>query len=196
MIAPCPGIKRGTDATVPMPPGLVRVMVAPCSSSAVSALPRARSMSRSYSVRKASNERCPASRITGTTRNRAPSLRVLSTASPRCGPPGTRAGLPSAVRAKCAVISGFSTAAFATAYPIRCVNDTFAEAPAAENAVLSSRRRASRTSTAMVRNDVAVGMSRLRSMCSTSAAAGPRITSGVSPSATCGVPSAPWRSMP
>ena len=32
-IQPCPGISRGTDATVPMPPGLVSVMVAPCMSS-------------------------------------------------------------------------------------------------------------------------------------------------------------------
>ena len=36
MIAPCPGIKRGTDATVPMPPGLVNVKDAPAMSSAPS----------------------------------------------------------------------------------------------------------------------------------------------------------------
>jgi hypothetical protein len=29
MIVPWPGISRGTDATVPMPPGFVRVMFAP-----------------------------------------------------------------------------------------------------------------------------------------------------------------------
>ena len=28
-IVPCPGIRRGTEATVPIPPGLVRVMLAP-----------------------------------------------------------------------------------------------------------------------------------------------------------------------
>ena len=32
-IVPWPGIRRGTDATVPRPPGFVRLMVAPRSSS-------------------------------------------------------------------------------------------------------------------------------------------------------------------
>ena len=33
MMQPCPGIRRGTEATVPIPPGLVRVTVAPWRSS-------------------------------------------------------------------------------------------------------------------------------------------------------------------
>ena len=33
MMQPCPGISRGTEATVPIPPGFVSVIVAPCMSS-------------------------------------------------------------------------------------------------------------------------------------------------------------------
>ncbi len=40
MMAPCPGMSRGTDWTVPMVPGLVSVMVAPAKSSGVSLLER------------------------------------------------------------------------------------------------------------------------------------------------------------
>ena len=32
-IVPCPGINLGTEATVPIPPGFVSVIVAPCMSS-------------------------------------------------------------------------------------------------------------------------------------------------------------------
>ena len=41
MIAPWPCIRRGTEWTVPMVPGLVRVIVVPWKSSTVSLLPRA-----------------------------------------------------------------------------------------------------------------------------------------------------------
>ncbi len=34
-IVPCPGIRRGTEATVPSPPGFVRLMLVPWKSSAV-----------------------------------------------------------------------------------------------------------------------------------------------------------------
>ncbi len=42
MIVPCPCIRRGTECTVPMPPGLVRVIVTSAKSSAVSLFVRAR----------------------------------------------------------------------------------------------------------------------------------------------------------
>ncbi len=48
MIVPWPFINRGTDATVPIPPGLVRTMVAPVSSSATSLPVRAFETSVSY----------------------------------------------------------------------------------------------------------------------------------------------------
>jgi hypothetical protein len=47
-IVPCPFISRGTDAIVPMPPGLVRTSVAPANSSATSLPIRARETSVSY----------------------------------------------------------------------------------------------------------------------------------------------------
>ena len=42
MMQPWPFMRRGTECTVPMPPGLVSEIVAPWKSSAVSLLPRAR----------------------------------------------------------------------------------------------------------------------------------------------------------
>ena len=50
-IAPCPTIKRGTEATVPMPPGLVSVNVAPVCSSTRSLLSRAFATRSSYAPR-------------------------------------------------------------------------------------------------------------------------------------------------
>ena len=47
-IVPWPFINRGTDATVPMPPGLVSTMLAPLSSSATSLPVRAFATSVSY----------------------------------------------------------------------------------------------------------------------------------------------------
>ena len=47
-IVPWPFINRGTDATVPMPPGLVSTMLAPLSSSATSLPVRAFETSVSY----------------------------------------------------------------------------------------------------------------------------------------------------
>ena len=41
MMQPWPGISRGTECTVPMPPGLVSEIVVPAKSSAVSAPARA-----------------------------------------------------------------------------------------------------------------------------------------------------------
>jgi hypothetical protein len=110
-IVPWPGISRGTEATVPMPPGLVSTMLAPRRSSTLRVLLRARAMSRSYSSRKAAKVIAPASRITGTTRNRLPSLRRVSTAIPRWVPGWTRQAEPSRVRSKWQVIEGTSSAA-------------------------------------------------------------------------------------
>ncbi len=42
MMAPCPCISRGTECTVPIVPGLVRLMVVPAKSSALSLPLRAR----------------------------------------------------------------------------------------------------------------------------------------------------------
>ena len=110
-IVPWPGISRGTEATVPRPPGLVSTMLAPRSSSTPRVLLRARAMSRSYSSRKAAKLSPPASRITGTTRKRLPSLRRVSTAMPRWAPGCSRQAAPSRVRSKWLVIEGTSSEA-------------------------------------------------------------------------------------
>jgi hypothetical protein len=47
MIAPCPAVSRGTEWTVPMVPGLVRLIVVPAKSSRVSLPARARRMTSS-----------------------------------------------------------------------------------------------------------------------------------------------------
>ena len=108
---PWPVISRGTDATVPMPPGLVSEMLAPARSSAVSRLSRARAIRSLKAARKSVNGSRPASRMTGTISVRLPSFFSTSTASPRLQPPSsTRWGLPS-TSAKWWVISTISSVA-------------------------------------------------------------------------------------
>ena len=80
---PCPTISRGTDAMVPIPPGLVSEMLAPVRSSAVSVLVRAFSMSWSKAALKSAKFLRPASRMTGTMSVRVPSFFSTSTAMPR-----------------------------------------------------------------------------------------------------------------
>ena len=51
MMQPWPFMRRGTECTVPMPPGLVSEIVVPWKSAAVSLLPRARVTRSSYAAR-------------------------------------------------------------------------------------------------------------------------------------------------
>ena len=96
MMQPWPGIRRGTDATVPIPPGLVRVIVAPCMSSGDSDPSRVLWIISSYTSRKPAKSIVSAPLITGTINVREPSLRCTSTASPRFTCSCTmRCGLPS-----------------------------------------------------------------------------------------------------
>ena len=80
---PWPTIRRGTEAMVPIPPGLVSEMLAPVRSSAVSVLVRAFSMSSSKAALKSAKFLRPASRMTGTISVRVPSFFSTSTAMPR-----------------------------------------------------------------------------------------------------------------
>ncbi len=91
-----PGIRRGTDWTVPIPPGLVRLMFAPWKSSTVSLLVLTLRMISSYAARKPLKSSVSHSRITGTSSVRLPSGFSLSTARLMltCGF-STRRGLPS-----------------------------------------------------------------------------------------------------
>ena len=158
-IVPCPIISRGTLATVPSPPGLVREMLPPVKSSAVSVLVRALSTSSLYASRNSGKLLRPASRITGTISVRVPSLRSTSTASPRLTAPSSiRCGLPSASAKWWAICGISSVATRAIAYAIRCVNET--RCPAS----FSCARRAASSVTVVVRKDVAVGTLRLSSM--------------------------------
>src|SRR6202171_2518183 len=113
---------------------------------------------------------------------RLPSWRCTSTASPKCTPRATRAGLPS-MRSKVTAIEGTSLTARVTAKAIRWVYETFSGRPASCTRWLSCRRRRSSTSTRTVRKLVAVGTWRLSSMYFTRAAAAPRkgIAGGFSP---------------
>ncbi len=95
-MTPWPGIRRGTDWTVPIVPGLVSVTVAPWKSLTCSLLVLTLRTSSSYAARNSTKLSVSASRITGTTRVRLPSDLATSTARPRltCGL-RTMRGLPS-----------------------------------------------------------------------------------------------------
>ena len=115
-IVPWPLISRGTEAIVPMPPGLVSETLAPWRSSAVSVFSRARVMRSPNASRNSGNESRPASRMTGTISVRPPSLRSTSTAMPRLtAPASSTCGLPS-ISWKARAMTGIcSVAARATA---------------------------------------------------------------------------------
>ena len=156
---PWPFISRGTDAIVPMPPGLVSETLAPWRSSAPSLFSRAFPISSPNASRNCRNDSRPASRMTGTISVRPPSLRSTSTAMPRLTAPSSiTCGLPSISSKWCAITGICSVAARAIAYAIRCVKET--RWPAS----LSCLRRASSVVTVRVRNEVAVGTWRDSSM--------------------------------
>ena len=163
-IVPCPGIRRGTEATVPIPPGLVSVMVAPLSSSGLTWPARVRLTRSSNESRKPRNPWAAASRTTGTRSERLPSLRSTSTARPRLTVSRTSLwGLPS-MTWKPVPIEGSACAARMIAQATRCVNDSFSERPASLRSPLIWRRCASSAATPTVRKLVAVGIERLSSM--------------------------------
>ncbi len=114
-IVPWPGIRRGTEATVPSPPGFVSVMFAPCRSSGDSDPSRVLRIMSSYTSRKVAKSMPSAPLMTGTISVRVPSLRCTSTASPRLAYSCTiRCGLPS-TSAKEWPIAGWSRTAIAIA---------------------------------------------------------------------------------
>ena len=88
MMLPWPAMSRGTDATVPRPPGLVSVMVAPAKSSGMRRLLRALSTADSYAAWNAAKSIVSARWMTGTTRPLLPSFRCTSTARPSPMPSG------------------------------------------------------------------------------------------------------------
>ena len=101
--------------------------------------------------------------IAGTIRLCEPSLRSTSTAIPRLtGPPSIANGLPSRSLEDARPSPASSFAACTIAQATRWVKETFI--PRSLSDPLSALRFASSVSTAIVRNEVAVGTSRLSSI--------------------------------
>ena len=172
MIALWPASSRGTEATVPIPPGLVRLMLVPWKSSAVSLFSRVLAISSSKEEWKPAKSRSWEFLIAGTIRLWEPSLRVTSTAIPRLtGPFSIAIGLPSR-SPKVRTMTGISLVASTIAQATRWVKEVLR--PRSLRLALIARRLASRVSTAIVRNEVAVGTVRLSSIALASIAAGPR----------------------
>ncbi len=115
MIVPWPCISRGTECSVPMVPGLVRLIVVPAKSSVVSLPCRARRTMSSYAARTSAKSIVSAALMLATTSEREPSLACRSMARPRLTCSGTTsAGLPS-TSAKELFISGWSRSALTIA---------------------------------------------------------------------------------
>ena len=173
MMLPWPAMSRGTDATVPSPPGLVSVMVAPAKSSGMRRLVRAFSTAASYAAWNPAKSIVSARWMTGTTSPRLPSFRCTSTARPSPMPSGcTRYGAPSCLM-RVWPITGCCLVACTSAQAMRWVKEILSRLPATWSAPLSRRRRSSSTPTGTTRKVVAVGIVRLCSMFATSLAAGP-----------------------
>ena len=79
----CPSIRRGTDCTVPIMPGLVIVAIVPAKSSGDSLFSLTLRISSSYALKNALKSIEPALRMFGTMSVRPSPLRT-STARPRC----------------------------------------------------------------------------------------------------------------
>ncbi len=110
--------------------------------------------------------------IAGTMRPCEPSFLVTSTAMPRLtGPFSIAKGLPS-LSSKVRTITGISLVASTIAQATRWVKEVFR--PRSLSGALIALRLASSVSTAIVRNEVAVGTARLSSIALASIAAGPR----------------------
>ena len=96
MIAPAPCMRRGTEWTVPMPPGLVRLIVVPAKSSVVSLPARARRTMSSYAAQNCAKSMRSAPLMAATTSERVPLAFCRSIARPSPTPSGvTSCGLPS-----------------------------------------------------------------------------------------------------
>ncbi len=108
---PCPDISRGTECTVPMPPGLVRLIVVPAKSSMVSLPLRARRTMSSYATQKPLKSRRSASLDAGDDELALiPLHQIDRKPEPDATPGVTTAGLPF-TSANDAFISGWSSRA-------------------------------------------------------------------------------------
>src|SRR3954466_9216484 len=185
MIAPWPAINRGTEWTVPMVPGLVRLIVVPAKSSAVSLLVRALRMRSSYAAQNREKSSVSAFLMFGTTSEREPSSFARSIARPRLTWSGdVTAGLPSVV-VNARFMTGNSASARTSAKPIRCVKETLPPRPRRRWLLMTTRLSIS-SFAGIARTLVAVGTARLASMLETTRAAAPLSGWVTGPSAAAG----------
>ena len=158
-IVPCPTISRGTDATVPMPPGLVERDVAAGEVVGAERVGAGLLDERVVRVEELLEAQAAGVRITGTISVRVPSFFSTSTARPRLTPPsstryGVAAGLDEVV--------GHDRHLVGRGLGDR-VGDQVREGDLLA-ASLNCLRRASSVGDGSVRNEVAVGIERLSSM--------------------------------
>ncbi len=123
MIAPWPGIRRGTDAVVPSVPGLVSEIVVPSKSETWSLPARARATTSSAAARNCAKFSFSAPFTLGTRSERAPSDLTTSTARPkRISPRRTRTGSPPAA-SNASFMTGKASIPRMMAHEIRCVKE-------------------------------------------------------------------------
>src|SRR3954452_12931210 len=155
-----------------MVPGLVRLIVVPAKSSAVSLPVRALRMRSSYAAQNREKSSVSAFLMFGTTSEREPSSFARSIARPRLTWSGdVTAGLPSVV-VKARFMTGNSASARTSAKPIRCVKETLPPRPRRRWLLMTTRLSISSLA-GIARTLVAVGTARLASMLETTRAAAP-----------------------
>ena len=184
---PCPGMSRGIECTVPMVPGLVRLIVVPAKSSTVSLPMRALRTTSSYALQNWRKSIASAPLMLGTSSWREPSSLLTSMASPRLTCSGAISiGLPSS-SANESFMAGAASSARTTAYPIRWVNETLPPRPRRRWLLMTMRLSISSLA-GMSRTLVAVGTTRLLDMFAAVRAAAPRsrLRCPAGGSATCG----------
>src|SRR5665647_3370111 len=179
MMAPCPDISRGTEWTVPIVPGLVRLSVVPWKSSTVSLLLRALRTMSSYAVQKCVKSMASVDLMLGTSSVRVPSGLAVSMARPRLRCAGViRTGLPSC-SPKPVFICGMSATAVTIAEPVRWVELALPPRLRARG-LLMTTLLSMRSLAGTERTLVAVGTVRLDSMLTTVRAAALRNAVSVS----------------
>ncbi len=173
MIAPWPGIRRGTEAVVPSVPGFVSEIVVPSKSETLILPVRARVTTSSAAAANSAKLIRSAPLTLGTRSDREPSALGTSTASPnRTSSRRTRAGSP-LDPSKASFMEGKDLSAWITAQDTRCVKDTL-DCSLAARCSLIRRRFSSASLIGTCRCVVAVGTPRLASMFSAIRSAAPR----------------------
>ncbi len=201
MIAPCPGIRRGTEAVVPSVPGLVSEIVVPSKSGTLILPVRARRTTSSAAATNSAKLILSAPFTFGTSSVRDPSDFGTSTARPnRTSSRRTRAGSP-LEPSNASFMPGKDLSARMRAQDTRWVKEIL-DCSSAARCSLMRRRFSSASLIGTCRCVVAVGTPRLASMFSairsapprrvarSPSTAGPRGVAGLAGAAGTGTPAA------